>query len=137
MDAFDSDVLIYAATRGHALGARVARLLALATADSPAGVGSVVLLTELLPKPLRRGDGKEAVVLAGFLRRLDLRPLDRATAELAVALSVAYRLRPLHSCHLATAVAAGADRFITNNRNDFPATIAEIAVTYPEDLPTA
>jgi hypothetical protein len=25
----------------------------------------------------------------------------------------------------------GADRFITNNRRDFPATITEIQVTYP------
>ena len=137
MDAFDSDVLIYAATKGHALGAPVARLLEGAAAGSPAGVGSVLLLTELLPKPLRQGNDGEALVLAGFLRRLDLRPLDRATAELAVALSVAYRLRPLDACHLGTAVAAGADRFITNNRNDFPATIAEIAVIYPDDLPTA
>ena len=28
----------------------------------------------------------------------------------------------------------GADRFITNNRRDFPATITEIQVTYPADL---
>jgi hypothetical protein len=27
-----------------------------------------------------------------------------------------------------------ADRFITDNRRDFPATIAEIQVTYPTDL---
>jgi hypothetical protein len=38
--------------------------------------------------------------------------------------------------HLATAVGAGADRFITNNRS-FPQTIAEIAITYPDELPEA
>jgi hypothetical protein len=32
-------------------------------------------------------------------------------------------------------VAIGADRFITNNHRDFPATMTEIAVTYPADLP--
>ena len=37
--------------------------------------------------------------------------------------------------HLATAVAAGADRFITNNQRDFPQTIEEIDVVYPADLP--
>ena len=37
--------------------------------------------------------------------------------------------------HLATAVAIGADRFITNNKRDFPAAMTEIAVTYPADLP--
>ncbi len=41
---------------------------------------------------------------------------------------------PLGSVHLATAVAAGADRFITNNQRDFPRTITELAVTYPADL---
>ena len=36
--------------------------------------------------------------------------------------------------HLATAVGAGADRFITNNKRDFPRSIAEVMVTYPGDL---
>jgi len=35
---------------------------------------------------------------------------------------------------LRPAVAAGADRFVTNNRSDFPTGIVEVAVTYPEDL---
>jgi len=33
------------------------------------------------------------------------------------------------------AVAAGADRFVTNNQRDFPVSIAEIQITYPADLP--
>jgi hypothetical protein len=37
--------------------------------------------------------------------------------------------------HLATAVASGADRFITNNSTDFPITITEIDVTCPDQLP--
>jgi len=37
--------------------------------------------------------------------------------------------------HLATAVAAGADRFLTNNRRAFPDQIAELAITYPDSLP--
>lgn len=39
--------------------------------------------------------------------------------------------------HLATAVAAGADRFVTNNSTDFAKEIDEIDVTYPTDLPEA
>lgn len=73
--------------------------------------------------------------LAGLLARLDLRPLDRATAELATALASRYRLRAADAAHLATAVAVGADRFITNNRRDFPPAITEVRVTYPADLP--
>ncbi len=29
----------------------------------------------------------------------------------------------------------GADRFITNNQRDFPATMTEIAITYPASVP--
>jgi hypothetical protein len=31
-------------------------------------------------------------------------------------------------------VGAGADRFLTNNRSDFPKSITEIDVTYPDEL---
>lgn len=37
--------------------------------------------------------------------------------------------------HLATAVAAGADRFITNDASDFGTAIDEIDLTYPDELP--
>ncbi|HEY0717128.1 MAG TPA: hypothetical protein VGD68_05890, partial [Streptosporangiaceae bacterium] len=48
--------------------------------------------------------------LAGLLGRLDLRPVDRATAELAAVLATKYRLRASDATHLATAVSTGADR---------------------------
>jgi len=134
MDAFDADVLIYAAVPGHPLGQRVASLFRSATPTTTAGVGSVLLLPEVLSRPLRDGATDEVRSLAGLLARLDLRPVDRATAELATALSSRYRLKAADATHLATAVGMGADRFITNNRRDFPATITEIQVTYPADL---
>ena len=61
--------------------------------------------------------------------------MDRSIAQIAVALAAAYRLRAADAVHLATAVNAGADRFVTNNRRDFPRTITEVDVTYPDDLP--
>lgn len=138
MDAFDADALIYAAVPDHPLGRRVAALFPVEpvrSAGSPVGVGSLLLLPELLGKPLRDGLADEVRILTGLLGRLDLRPVDRATAELAVALSAAYRLRAADATHLATAVALGADRFITNNHRDFPTSIAEVQITYPADLP--
>jgi hypothetical protein len=33
-------------------------------------------------------------------------------------------------------VAAGADCFLTNNRKDFPQTIGEIDIVYPDELAT-
>jgi predicted nucleic acid-binding protein len=135
MDAFDADALIYAAVPGHPLGRRVAALFQPAGVGSVAGAGSVLLLPEVLGKPLRDGAADEVRSLARLLARLDLRPVDRATAELATALSSRYRLRAADATHLATAVGLGADRFITNNKRDFSATITEIQVTYPADLP--
>jgi predicted nucleic acid-binding protein len=134
VDGFDADVLIYAAAPGHDLGGRVLALF-LAQPAVPAGVGSTLLLPELLTKPTRDRADQELMALAALLARLDLRPLDEATAELAVALGATYRLRPADAVHLATAVGIGADRFITNNRRDFSSTIAEIDITYPDQLP--
>jgi hypothetical protein len=138
VDAFDADALIFAAVPGHPLGRRVVALFSAAPRrpnDRPDGVGSLLLLPEVLGKPLRDGATAEVRALAGLLGRLDLRPLDQATAELATALSASYRLRAADAVHLATAVAVGADRFITNNRRDFPAKITEVKVTYPAELP--
>ena len=135
MDAFDADALIYAAVPGHPLGRRVAALFRIGGVGALAGAGSVLLLPEVLGKPLRDGSADEVRALAGLLARLDLRPVDRATAELATALSSRYRLRAADATHLATAVSLGADRFITNNQRDFPSAITEIHVTYPADLP--
>ena len=137
MDAFDADVLIYATVRDHELGRRVLALFHRAEADRApnAGVGSVLLLPELLAKPMRDEATGESMALLALLARLDLRATDRATAELATALAARHSLRAADAVHLATAVNAGADRFITNNRRDFPRSIDEIDVTYPADLP--
>src|SRR5665213_1266634 len=138
MDAFDADVLIYAAVPGHPLGTPV---LALFPEEAPndvdivAGVGSTLLLPEVLTKPTRDGIDNEVASLAALLARLDLRPVDEAIALLAVALGASYGLRSAEAVHLATAVSAGVDRFITNNRRDFSQSIEEVSVTYPTDLP--
>jgi predicted nucleic acid-binding protein len=81
---------------------------------------------------LRDGSAAEVAALAGG--RLELRSVDPVTAEVATTLASGYRLRTVDAVHLATAVVVGADRFVTNNRRDFPASISEIEVTYAEDL---
>lgn len=133
MDALDSDVLIYATVPGHRLGAPV---LAPFPADPPnddanlqAGVGSTLLVPEVLTKPTRDDAAEEVAALAMLLARLALRPVDEAITALAVALGVSYRLRPADAVHQATAVSAGADRFLTNNRRDFPQSIEGVSVT--------
>ncbi len=137
MDAFDADVLIYAIVPDHPLGRRIAALFRPSTADDePAltGIGSVLLLPEVLSLPRREGVTSELRALGALLRRLELRSVDVVTADLAADLGARYRLRAADAVHLATAVQADADRFITNNQRDFPKTIAEVDVTYPDDL---
>jgi predicted nucleic acid-binding protein len=134
MDVFDADVIIYAAVLGHPLGRRVLGLFHQA-GRKLAGAGSVLLLPEVLSTPLRDGRTGEVRILAGLLARIDLRPVDRATADVATALAIKYGLRAPDAIHLGTAVALGADRFITSNQRDFPLAISEVRVVYPTDLP--
>ncbi len=138
MDAFDADVIIYAAATGHALGERVRGLFDTGAAGEPsrAGIGSVLLLPEILSEPMREGRDDTVMRLGVLLSRLQLLPVDEATAELATALAASYGLRAVDAVHLATAVGSAADRFITNNRADFSKSISEIVVTYPEELPS-
>lgn len=131
MDAFDSDVLIYAAGV-HPLGVPIRALLN--DAPFPAGIGSLLLVPEVMSKPTRLGRADECDALIELLAQLDLRPLDQVTAGLAAELGATYNLRAVDATHLATAVFADADRFLTNNRRDFPRSIAEIAITYPDEL---
>ena len=73
--------------------------------------------------------------LGRLLDRLDLRPVDHRVAEAATILRGKYRLKTADAVHLATALDAGADRFITNYARGFPKAITEIDITYPTDLP--
>lgn len=131
MNAFDADVLIYAVVPGHPWGERIRALFPTEPGVS-AGVGSVLLLPEVLAKPMREGSAEEVAALAGLLGRLELRSVNPVTAEVATTLASSYRLRAADAVHLATAVVAGADRFLTNNRKDFPLSISEVDITYPE-----
>ena len=133
MDAFDADVLIYAASAEHPHGPSV-RSLFLNSEAQPVGVGSVLLLPELLAKPLRDGDHDEVDELVALLARLELLATTNQVATLATAYATQHRLRAADAVHLATAVLAGADRFVTNNSKDFARAIADIEIVYPTDL---
>ncbi len=138
MDAFDADVLIYAGIPDHPLGRRVAALFSVVPPGSAvrsAGVGSVLLLPELLSKPLRDGNTVAVTTLSGFLARLDQRPAAQAVTAHAAVLGAQYKLRAPDATHLATAIRMGAQRFITGNSKDLDKSIEEIEITFPADLP--
>ncbi|MCR6711995.1 MAG: type II toxin-antitoxin system VapC family toxin [Demequina sp.] len=133
--AFDADVLIYAGSQ-HPLGASVNRLFETAEGQGLVGMGSVLLLPEVLSKPMRDDpESHEARTLRRLIGRLDLRAFDQRTARLALVLAAKYRLQGADAAHLATAVAGGAEWFITNNRKDFSHAITEIDIVYPDQLP--
>ncbi|MCL2787742.1 MAG: PIN domain-containing protein [Micrococcales bacterium] len=135
MIAFDADVLIYATQVGHPLGDVIAALFDHDTDTSPIiGSGSTLLIPETLTRPTRRDEVDEVDALLSFLARLDLIPLDAQTATLAACLGAKYGLKAPDSVHIASAVAAGADRFLTNNHRDFPKDITEITIINPDDL---
>ena len=129
--ALDADVLIYAAARGHPLGEQVRQLL-----TEPPGplIGSTLLLPELLIKPSRNGTAAELEELLACLSYLQLLAADAEICMLAVTLGADYRLKSMDAVHLATAVHAGAEVFLTNNRKDFDRNIIELEVRYPDDL---
>jgi predicted nucleic acid-binding protein len=141
MDAFDSDVLIYAAAPGNLLGERVRSLFPHVEEGGEevgvVGIGSVLLVPEVLTRPVRDGDDDAVDALGPLLSRLALFPVDLAVAQTSVVLGAKYGLRAADAVHLATAVNAGADRFITNNSKDFPSDIDEVRIVYPADLPAA
>ena len=136
MDAFDAGVVILAAA-DDPRGAPLLAQIHLADPGVAAGVGSVLLIPEtlVLSRAAREPDGGEETAefrrLAEILARLDLLPVTRTIAELAVPLRAKYRLKTADAIHLATAIASGADRFVTNNRKDFKASITEIEVAHP------
>jgi hypothetical protein len=132
LDAFDADVLIYGADPGNPAGERVAALFPpgpVALPSDKAGVGSALLVPEVLSKPLRDGDADAVRKLSEMLGRLDLRPVDGATAARAAVLGARYNLHAPDAIHLATAIGMGAQRFITGNKRDFGGPIKEIDIT--------
>lgn len=125
-DAFDADVVIHAA----GVSTFRARSLAAITASRDR-IGSVVLLPEVLIKPMRAGGSDEAGRVAEILASFTLKPVDEEVAVAAVTLGAKYRLKTPDAIHLATAVVWGAERFYTNNTKDFGPHITEIDVAIP------
>jgi len=125
IDAFDADVLIYAAS-DHPAAPKLREIIY----GDDTLIGSMVLLPETLSKPMRSGRDDELAALLGFLERIDLKPVDLEIAAGATEYGAKYRLRAADAIHLATAVVWGAERFHTNNRKEFGPRIDEVEVVW-------
>jgi predicted nucleic acid-binding protein len=93
------------------------------------------VIPELLTKPIRHGHEAESKSLIAILARLRLVPVNEKIAELAAGLGANYGLRAMDALHLACAVGARADAFVTNNRKDFSReSVLELEILHPEQL---
>jgi predicted nucleic acid-binding protein len=126
VEAFDADVLIYAAV-DDARGAAIRRALF----ETGERLGSNLLVLEVLMKPMRTGASGELDRLTDLLSTMHLKPVDDEIVQAALGLSVKYRLKTADAIHLATAVIWGAERFHTNNSKDFGPHITEIEIVHP------
>ncbi len=125
-DAFDANVLINAVT-----GTALFQGSIDAIARSTDRLGSMILLPEVLTKPLRVGGDRELRDLTSILATFSLKSVDQEIADAAVTLGAKYRLKAPDAIHLATAVVWGAERFYTHNTKDFGPQITEIDVVVP------
>lgn len=115
--ALDSNVLIYLLEADPDLGPRAGSLLDAAEAGTIDLCMATLALTEILAGPARPGDAARFEALATELRDLPvaIRPLDQAIAEDAGWLRGS-GMGLEDAVHLATAKAAGARVFVTNDR---------------------
>ncbi len=131
MDAFDADIVIYA-SKGDPRGDYLLAAIDLSASDaSRTPIGSTLLATETLVPGV---DDANRPRVEAILGRMTLIPLDLRTARIAGVLRSLYRLRSSDAAHLATAIAVGADRFITGNRRDFQH-VREIEIVTPDVRP--
>lgn len=131
--ALDSNVLIYLLEADPSLGPRAAGLLDAAEVGRLDLSMATLALAEILAGPARTGDAARFESLTHELRDLPvtIRPLDQAIADDAAWLRGA-GLGLEDAVHLATAIAAGASVFVTNDRRIRP--LPRVEVRYLADM---
>ncbi len=130
----DSNVLIYLIeTRGPVADAAAAIVDRIAEGQTLA-VLSAIGLVEILGGPARAGDARMFELTAEALRDLPISiiPLNGAIAEDAAWIRGASGIGLEDAVHLATALAAGATAFVTNDRR--LRSIPNLDVIYLDDL---
>ncbi|MDD9348084.1 PIN domain-containing protein [Mumia sp.] len=127
--AFDAGVVICAAVADQRGAILLDAIDTSSSPDVPVGIGSTLLVTEALTVADDRRD--ERLRMIAILGRLALLPVTQDVAVVAAALKLRHRLKTPDALHLATAITAGADQFVTINRRDFGSRITEIDIVHP------
>ena len=116
--ALDTSLFIYLVEKHPVFYAKVAPLFGAIDAGEVRGVTSVLTLLEVLVRPLQLGstalaDEFRVTVLSS--QHLDVISVDSSIAELAARIRAQHGFRTPDAVHVATAQAAGADVFVTND----------------------
>jgi predicted nucleic acid-binding protein len=133
--AFDTAPLIYFVERHPSYFDRMLFIMRYVDRGLIAGVSSTMALTEVLVQPLRAGDNVlteryEAILSNSQDFRLE--PITTMVARHAADLRARYNLRTPDALHIATAIAAGCDAFLTNDVG--VKRVAEIAILVLDEL---
>ena len=130
----DSNVLIYLLEGGGPRAETAAAIVDAVADGTVEGTFAALGLTEVLTGPARAGDGARFERAADELRDLGLqiRPLDAEIAVEAAWLRGSRGIEVMDGIHVATARAAGATVFVTNDRRI--RSDATLEVVYLDDL---
>lgn len=126
----DSNVLIYLLDAVGPWNARAATRIASMQTAGDSVAFSDLTRWECRVKPLRLGATKTLADMDAFFGRPDVRflPITRAVFDRATTIRAAFNFKLGDSLHLAAAVEAGCDRFLTNDNrlSGFPDIAIEI-----------
>jgi predicted nucleic acid-binding protein len=109
---------IYFVERHPAYIDRVRAIFRQVNSGTPQAVTSVITLTEVLVMPIRTGHVQYQQEYRDMLLNtvnITTQPVSALIAERAAQLRAQYNLRTPDALHLATALAAGCDAFLTND----------------------
>jgi len=128
--AIDSVVFIYVWNKQPEFFRQAKKVLEEISGGQTAGVFAQIGLIELLTGPKKLGRKSLAILYNERVKNfpnLEIRSLNDNVTEIASDLRAKYNLRTPDAIHVATAIDAGADRFITNDKT--LKKVKEIAVT--------
>ena len=114
---YDSCILIYFLDDAGTWHRRAADRLARIAREGDLPATSDLVRLECRVQPLRLGDRDRLPIFDAFFRRSDIRrvPITSSVFELATSLRARHNFKLRDSIHLAAAIEAGCDSFLTND----------------------